>query len=473
MDAEAIVERVRARRAVRAGMNVYRAEEACGIARHRTTGCISYGLANKALGAVTDELGRADTLMVRDLCIEAMFDGYELAGAITGVEAKNQGKAFARGNDTSRFETKVTRSGAALLDGALAAPARALIDERLAGLPDALRSVAERAFANAMASGLLLHAHEHERNEPVFASLAPKAEKRKTKDTTPAKTAPPSPELLGLVLAAPDDDEPRLVYADWLSEQGDPRGEFIQIQCMLGRALLGAGAKYASREGRKLPYESRQELEAREKELVKKHEAEWLAPIRRYIRQWQLRRGFVDHVIADAGAFLDGLDALKQVPLTSAKLTGFKASHAAKLAAATKHPTLRQLDLSRNRIDARTAHALKSELLEGVRDLSLWGNPLGDAGLAELAQARMPALRALSLSKVDATAKGVLALAKAPFFASLESLDLSFNRELGVDAVPAFDAATSLRRLDVDLTAMDEATIEALKTRFPRKRWDD
>jgi uncharacterized protein (TIGR02996 family) len=34
----------------------------------------------------------------------------------------------------------------------------------------------------------------------------------------------------------PDDDTPRLVFADWLDEHDDPRGEFIRVQCQL--ALL-------------------------------------------------------------------------------------------------------------------------------------------------------------------------------------------------------------------------------------------
>ncbi len=37
--------------------------------------------------------------------------------------------------------------------------------------------------------------------------------------------------LLEAIYAAPDDDAPRLVYADALSELGDPRGEFIVRQC--------------------------------------------------------------------------------------------------------------------------------------------------------------------------------------------------------------------------------------------------
>src|SRR5436305_698754 len=42
---------------------------------------------------------------------------------------------------------------------------------------------------------------------------------------------PSNPALLAAVLEAPDDDAPRLVYADWLDEHGDPgRGEYIRDQ---------------------------------------------------------------------------------------------------------------------------------------------------------------------------------------------------------------------------------------------------
>ncbi len=34
----------------------------------------------------------------------------------------------------------------------------------------------------------------------------------------------------------PDDDTPRLVYADWLDDHGQPeRAEFIRVQCELAR----------------------------------------------------------------------------------------------------------------------------------------------------------------------------------------------------------------------------------------------
>ncbi len=42
--------------------------------------------------------------------------------------------------------------------------------------------------------------------------------------------------FLQAISEKPDDDTPRLVYADWLDEHGDPaRAEFIRVQCQLAR----------------------------------------------------------------------------------------------------------------------------------------------------------------------------------------------------------------------------------------------
>ena len=39
-------------------------------------------------------------------------------------------------------------------------------------------------------------------------------------------------ELLAAIHADPRDDAPRLVYADWLLERGDVRGELIVLHTM-------------------------------------------------------------------------------------------------------------------------------------------------------------------------------------------------------------------------------------------------
>jgi uncharacterized protein (TIGR02996 family) len=49
--------------------------------------------------------------------------------------------------------------------------------------------------------------------------------------------SPEQKALYAAVVASPDDDLPRLVYADWLEEHGDAdRAEFIRVQCRLARS---------------------------------------------------------------------------------------------------------------------------------------------------------------------------------------------------------------------------------------------
>jgi uncharacterized protein (TIGR02996 family) len=69
----------------------------------------------------------------------------------------------------------------------------------------------------------------------------------------------PGERLLEAVYGQPEVDGPRWVYADWLGEANDPRGEFIVLQ--LRRAADG------SRPSR------------REKELERRHAGQWLGPL--------------------------------------------------------------------------------------------------------------------------------------------------------------------------------------------------
>jgi uncharacterized protein (TIGR02996 family) len=39
--------------------------------------------------------------------------------------------------------------------------------------------------------------------------------------------------FIAAVLEDPSTDVPRLVYADWLEDHGDPRGEFLRVECQL------------------------------------------------------------------------------------------------------------------------------------------------------------------------------------------------------------------------------------------------
>src|SRR5262245_64243242 len=92
--------------------------------------------------------------------------------------------------------------------------------------------------------------------------------------------------FLQAVVENPDDDAPRLMYADWLEERGDPRGEFIRVQVALARSAEDD--------------ERRPEWTAREKVLLDLYKSEWTAPLRGLAVACWFRRGFVDEVTLDA-----------------------------------------------------------------------------------------------------------------------------------------------------------------------------
>src|SRR5712691_461207 len=89
-------------------------------------------------------------------------------------------------------------------------------------------------------------------------------------------------EFLDDVLDNPDDDAPRLIYADWLADRGgdddDARAELIRVQCQLER----------------LPWERRLRawLDLRAAQLLRLFEPTWLPSDLHSPRQGEWRRGF-------------------------------------------------------------------------------------------------------------------------------------------------------------------------------------
>jgi len=90
----------------------------------------------------------------------------------------------------------------------------------------------------------------------------------------------------------PDDLATHAAYADLLHDQGDPRGEFIQVQ-------LALEALY-------LPDKEEQRLWEREDELFTRHAKEWLGDVGRFLvgdwsgfdkpYEYEIRRGWLDQV---------------------------------------------------------------------------------------------------------------------------------------------------------------------------------
>src|SRR5262245_56023697 len=96
--------------------------------------------------------------------------------------------------------------------------------------------------------------------------------------------------FLQAILAQPDDDHLRLIYADWLEERGDPRGEFIRLQIALADENMDTPR--------------RQEFLLREGELRTHHDLEWAGQVAAVASGWEFRRGMVEEVTLSAQTFI-------------------------------------------------------------------------------------------------------------------------------------------------------------------------
>jgi uncharacterized protein (TIGR02996 family) len=97
--------------------------------------------------------------------------------------------------------------------------------------------------------------------------------------------------ILAAILALPDEDTPRLAYADWLDEHGAAadrdRAEFIRLQIEAARGISDA--------------RRRKVVETRCAELERTHRDQWLAPVGAACANPRVapefRRGFVGHIV--------------------------------------------------------------------------------------------------------------------------------------------------------------------------------
>lgn len=210
------------------------------------------------------------------------------------------------------------------------------------------------------------------------------------------------------VAAAPDDDLPRLIYADWLDERGDVRGEFIRLQVAEAR-------------GEVTPAQV-----ARTQRWARKLGRDWAGSAADHALLFEFRRGFVERVIMSAGAFLaHGEEVLDDNPIRQVTLIG----------ASTVTEAL-----------ARSPH------LGQVKALHLTGCGLGDRGIAKLlATPCLDKLRTLRLGSNGLEDRSAEALARCRWLRNLADLDLSHNAigDVGAAAIAASPHLRHLRRIDL------------------------
>ncbi|AWM39750.1 Leucine Rich repeats (2 copies) [Gemmata obscuriglobus] len=243
--------------------------------------------------------------------------------------------------------------------------------------------------------------------------------------------------FLQRIRAYPDDDAQRLIFADWLDEEGDPRGRFIRVQLALAHLPEGDRARPA--------------LLAEERQLLAAHRDTWEAPLRGLISGPVFRRGFVDEVKVEAKQFLQHAHRIfDATPVRRVHLLDVGGN----LPAVMQCPYLSRLSAltvyAQHASEPLARAVARSPHLGALRVLHLGRNRLADDAVEHLAGSpNLPALEELDLSENEIGETGALALAGSPHLGNLRRLELRENRlgPGGAEALAGSDRLTSLRTL--------------------------
>lgn len=292
--------------------------------------------------------------------------------------------------------------------------------------------------------------------------------------TEAAAEDPQAIALLAAILADPDRDDARQIYADLLGERGDPRGEFIHVDI----ALAGP-----------LAIRKREIYAARRVELFDEHFQTWFPYS---LGAKRVRRGFVEAVTGDLDQITAAAGPLfAREPVTEVALTDLDEESIEALLDAAWLPRVRHLILrgavgeegfaslcaARAAKNLRALNATANELTGGAlaelgtglprcRSLVLTANPLGDEGITGLCGwGALASVESLYLAECEISARALGKLLADGVFAQLDKLCLTGNELGDAGATAIADHARNLpalRYLELRNTGISDAGRGAL-----------
>jgi uncharacterized protein (TIGR02996 family) len=262
------------------------------------------------------------------------------------------------------------------------------------------------------------------------------------------RSAEPNPQLYDAVVAHPDDDAPRLAYADWFERHGQPeRAQVIRLECQAAR----------------LPEDDpqRQQLDGQAVQLIWQHGKDWLAgrPQPAGVR-WDFLRGFPEFVTFNSFKALEATqEEVFRYPVRRLGFTQLRS--AARLANCPALARVQELELRGCKFGAEGVRLLvASPHVKGLTRLDLaWGNigPAGARLLADWPQLRR--LRVLKLRQCQLGDEGLLALAGSPYLAELTDIELARNDigPVGLRALAEAGCWPGLRSLNLGANRLGAA----------------
>jgi uncharacterized protein (TIGR02996 family) len=266
--------------------------------------------------------------------------------------------------------------------------------------------------------------------------------------------------LLQGILDAPEDDAPRLVFADWLDDHGETdRAEFIRAQVQL--------ALTAEEDPNKAG------LQQRADQLLSRHFTEWVKEVPGWARhEVKFARGFVRDVVCTALSFARrGARLFENSPVRGIRLTRY--AGLVGLAASTPHARhVTALTLSADRHENRLSREDVSDLVEyawpaHLENLDLSVNWLGREEMEILTRAEFPRLHTLILTQNYLRQEGLRVLLDWPSLGHVRRLGLVHNvfRTIGMGPIDEMirESPNLGALLDLDVgCSIDPSSLPAL-----------
>jgi uncharacterized protein (TIGR02996 family) len=303
--------------------------------------------------------------------------------------------------------------------------------------------------------------------------------------------------LLAAIRDNPDEDTPRLVYADWLQEHDQhERAEFIRLQCAVARMPPGKEASAKAKQAER---------------LLKANKVAWFGPLwkkfhstKPAVGHCRIDRGFITSLKGYVSDFIKVADqiAIHAPCVRTAHVTGvrddlgsllpkpfvkttreldFETLHPGSLAVLTDYPDWGAFDALRitfefdNESDT-LAGLSTAPLVRAARRVDLqYGYYLDEdddddsedaaaqaPSLRELRRLKIPNLRGLGISLINGSSAEVLAA--WPGFKRLDRLDLGLCNIKNAPAVVLLTASTlpKLKRLELNENDLGGPTARAL-----------
>jgi uncharacterized protein (TIGR02996 family) len=238
--------------------------------------------------------------------------------------------------------------------------------------------------------------------------------------------------LLAAILAHPEEDTPRLVYADWLDEQGGvsntDRAEYIRLEINFAR-------EFPERRWSK----AKAEAQKRARQLFAKHCRDWFPEL--YGRKNILRggrgypdmaRGFPYRLLCESAKLLEVGERLMQLaPITEVEFRSFDDGDLRRLVRAPWVQGFRDLNLSGYSNAPDWTPLADCPYFRELTEIVPYGGYLNKAGAARIAAANpFPKLRRFSVTmSIDAVA--LATLFGGPAFTGLRELRLSDTQSSG------------------------------------------